>query len=87
MKVSVLITLAVLGVMFVWTSAAELEEHGSDQRDSPALLKSLARVFQSEERGCTKLLGGCEKDSDCCEHLGCRTSWPYHCGWDGTFGK
>uniref|UniRef100_A0A482ZGR8 U14-Theraphotoxin-Ct1a_1 n=1 Tax=Coremiocnemis tropix TaxID=1904443 RepID=A0A482ZGR8_CORTR len=87
MKVSVLITLAILGVMFVWTSAAEQEEYGSDQRDSPSFLKSLARVFQSEERDCKAMFGGCEKDEDCCPHLGCRPSWPHYCGWDGTFRK
>nr|P0DL57.1 RecName: Full=Mu-theraphotoxin-Phlo1a; Short=Mu-TRTX-Phlo1a; Flags: Precursor [Phlogius sp. CYC-2015] len=89
MKVSVLITLAVLGVMFVWTSAAEQEDHGSDRRDSPALLKNLLgeEVFQSEERACRELLGGCSKDSDCCAHLECRKKWPYHCVWDWTIGK
>nr|B1P1G5.1 RecName: Full=U21-theraphotoxin-Cg1c; Short=U21-TRTX-Cg1c; AltName: Full=Jingzhaotoxin-40; Short=JZTX-40; Flags: Precursor [Chilobrachys guangxiensis]ABY71715.1 cystine knot toxin [Chilobrachys guangxiensis] len=84
MKVSVLITLAVLGVMFLLTSA---EERGSDQMDSPAWLKSMERIFQSEERECRWLFGGCEKDSDCCEHLGCRRTKPSWCGWDFTFGK
>nr|B1P1F9.1 RecName: Full=U20-theraphotoxin-Cg1a 1; Short=U20-TRTX-Cg1a; AltName: Full=Jingzhaotoxin-35; Short=JZTX-35; AltName: Full=Peptide F3-18.97; Flags: Precursor [Chilobrachys guangxiensis]ABY71709.1 cystine knot toxin [Chilobrachys guangxiensis] len=82
MKVSVLITLAVLGVMFVWTSAAELEERGSDQ---PAWLKSLERIFQSEERDCRALYGGCTKDEDCCKHLACRRTLPTYCAWDLTF--
>nr|P0CH56.1 RecName: Full=Mu-theraphotoxin-Cg2a 3; Short=Mu-TRTX-Cg2a; AltName: Full=Jingzhaotoxin-IV; Short=JZTX-IV; AltName: Full=Peptide F1-23.73; Flags: Precursor [Chilobrachys guangxiensis] len=86
MKVSVVITLAVLGVMFVWASAAELKERGSDQRDSPAWIKSMERIFQSEERECTKFLGGCSEDSECCPHLGCKDVL-YYCAWDGTFGK
>nr|B1P1F7.1 RecName: Full=Mu-theraphotoxin-Cg1a; Short=Mu-TRTX-Cg1a; AltName: Full=Jingzhaotoxin-34; Short=JZTX-34; AltName: Full=Peptide F6-25.51; Flags: Precursor [Chilobrachys guangxiensis]ABY71707.1 cystine knot toxin [Chilobrachys guangxiensis] len=87
MKVLVLITLAVLGAMFVWTSAAELEERGSDQRDSPAWVKSMERIFQSEERACREWLGGCSKDADCCAHLECRKKWPYHCVWDWTVRK
>nr|ABY71706.1 cystine knot toxin [Chilobrachys guangxiensis] len=73
--------------MFVWASAAEVEERGSDQRDSPASLKSMETIFQSEQRECRYLMGGCSKDGDCCEHLVCRTKWPYHCVWDWTFGK
>nr|B1P1A0.1 RecName: Full=Kappa-theraphotoxin-Cg1b; Short=Kappa-TRTX-Cg1b; AltName: Full=Jingzhaotoxin-30; Short=JZTX-30; Flags: Precursor [Chilobrachys guangxiensis]ABY71650.1 cystine knot toxin [Chilobrachys guangxiensis] len=86
MKVSLLITLAVLGVMFVWASAAELQERGSDQKDSPAWLKSMERIFQSEERECKKMFGGCTVHSDCCAHLGCKPTLKY-CAWDGTFGK
>nr|B1P1G7.1 RecName: Full=U2-theraphotoxin-Cg1b 2; Short=U2-TRTX-Cg1b; AltName: Full=Jingzhaotoxin-41.2; Short=JZTX-41.2; Flags: Precursor [Chilobrachys guangxiensis]ABY71717.1 cystine knot toxin [Chilobrachys guangxiensis] len=84
MKVSVLITLAVLGVMFLLTSA---EERGSDQMDSPAWLKSMEIIFQSEERECRWMFGGCTTDSDCCEHLGCRWEKPSWCAWDGTFRK
>nr|B1P1D8.1 RecName: Full=U13-theraphotoxin-Cg1b; Short=U13-TRTX-Cg1b; AltName: Full=Jingzhaotoxin-37; Short=JZTX-37; Flags: Precursor [Chilobrachys guangxiensis]ABY71688.1 cystine knot toxin [Chilobrachys guangxiensis] len=86
MKVSVLITLAVLGVMFVWASAAELEQSGSDQKDSPAWLKSMERIFQSEERECRKMFGGCSKHEDCCAHLACKRTFNY-CAWDGSFSK
>nr|P0DQO1.1 RecName: Full=Mu/delta-theraphotoxin-Pm2a; Short=Mu/delta-TRTX-Pm2a; AltName: Full=Delta/mu-theraphotoxin-Pm2a [Poecilotheria metallica] len=33
--------------------------------------------------GCTKFMGSCKTDADCCEHLECyKYKW---CGWDGTF--
>nr|P0DM12.1 RecName: Full=Mu-theraphotoxin-Pn3a; Short=Mu-TRTX-Pn3a [Pamphobeteus nigricolor]5T4R_A Chain A, Mu-theraphotoxin-Pn3a [Theraphosidae] len=33
---------------------------------------------------CRYMFGDCEKDEDCCKHLGCKRKMKY-CAWDFTF--
>nr|BAN13501.1 GTx1-7 [Grammostola rosea] len=86
MKAQIFVVVLGLAALSVLCYGSEADESALHE-EIIQLLAALDEVPKTQERECTKFWGWCKQDSECCEHLGCRSKWPYLCAWDGTFRK